>query len=175
MTLLLIAVWPATVRLPPYRNLAACVAIIGLVMFGASIADVVIRFPSERTGASLIPARDMPKTQAEARQRSVELVETYPEDPRSHLYRGLALTASHDYASAERELRTALTQVTNLHSFFKPSFENGIRGTLAGILVQENRWSEAKEMARPACHVPEEERPPAALQKLMTDQNLCSG
>ncbi len=173
--LFLLKTWPSASRLPRFNGLAAGIAAIGIVLVGASLVEVGRHFPETQSRIALIPPNQVPKTQAEWQARASDLVELYPQDPRAHTYRGVNLAQAKDYAGAERELRLALTQAENLHSFFQPKFENGIRAALALVLSEENRWSEGKDIVLPACQAQSADRPPEELQKLLFNQHLCNG
>jgi rhomboid protease GluP len=171
----LLKTWSDDARLPRFRGLACGVGAIGLILFGVGFTEVAIHYPHTKTAAVLIPEDQTPKTVADWQSRAAELVARFPQDPRAHAYRGFSLAQAKDYVGAERELRAALDGAENLRSFFQPKFANAIRATLAIVLSEENRWSEGKEVAQPACFAPSSERPPVELLKLLYDQHLCNG
>jgi rhomboid protease GluP len=173
--LFLLKTWPSADRLPHFRGLAAGIAATGIILMGASLAEVGSHFPDTQSSVVLIPTNQVPKTQAEWQSRASDLVELYPQDPRAHTYRGVNYAQAKDYVGAERELRLALTEAENLHAFFPPKFENGIRAALALVLSEENRWSEGKELVQPACQAQPADRPPEEFQKLLFTQHLCNG
>ena len=80
------------------------------------------------------------------------LVKDYPNDPRSHFYRALALM-DQDAPGAERELRKALAEKDVLDFEFKPEFKVELVAYLAQTLITEGRAAEARMEAKPYCHV----------------------
>ncbi len=174
VALLLIRTWPDTARWPRFRPLAAGVAIAGLVLFVASSAAVASHYPQYRVLASLIPRDRMPRTDADIKNQAEMLVARYPLDPRSRMYRGIALSAAKDYDGAEREARIALQQAENLRFIFVGrEFENAIRFVLAAILLEADRQPEAKEAAHPLCQAFPAGYPNEKLQRILTEGRLC--
>ncbi|MGO9475863.1 MAG: rhomboid family intramembrane serine protease [Rhodomicrobium sp.] len=149
--LALVAVWQREERLPPYRKLAwllAAAGLAGALYSGAQIANGYAQFDLD---ANLIPAAELPQDTAAAKAKSASLVASYPRDPRSHMYRALALMDEGESAGAEREWKAALAEGKMLHAFFKPELEEFIRANFAATLKENGKEAEALETAKPVC------------------------
>ena len=138
-----------------------------------SFAAVAYRYPVYQRLASLIPESQLPKTESDREAQAPNLVQRYPQDPRSHLYLAAALSAAHDNAGAEREARTALQQAESFRFFLGPQLENGVRVVLAAILLDEGRKEDAKETARIACQTLPSDPSAEKVRKILTDNRLC--
>jgi rhomboid protease GluP len=148
---LLVLVWRREELLPPYRKLAWILTAAGLC--GALYSGVEIANGYERYGlqSGLIPPNQFPKDTAAAKAKSAEFVASFPRDPRSHMYRALALMQSGDNAGAEREWKAALAGDKMLSLFFKPELEEFIRANLAAALKENGKEAEARAAAKPIC------------------------
>jgi hypothetical protein len=78
-------------------------------------------------------------------------VARYPDDPQSHFYLGEALSAAHDNAGAERELRLALTTAEARSALFGEDTILLNRGILASFLADRGRQEEARTLAHQTC------------------------
>ncbi len=148
---LLVLIWRREELLPPYRKLAWAVAAAGLC--GALYGGVQIAngYEGFDLAVNLIPDRQIPKDAAGAKAKSAKLVEAYPHDPRSHMYRALALLDDGDSAGAEQEWNAALAEGKMLQTFFKPDFEEYVRANLAAAMKENGKDTEARETAKPVC------------------------
>jgi rhomboid protease GluP len=147
----LVAMWQREDRLPPYRKLAwvlAAAGLAGALYSGVQIAKGYAQFDLE---PNLIPAAQLPQDMAAAKAKSANLVASYPRDPRSHMYRALALMDAGESAGAEREWKAALAEGEMLHVFFKPELEEFIRANWAAALKENGKEAEAREAAKPVC------------------------
>ncbi len=162
----LIAVWAHDARLPPFRLLAwslAAAFLCGALYSGVQIEKGYAQYDLD---AYLIPAEKLPKDAAAWKSQSAQLVQSYPRDPRSHVYRALALMDAGDAAGAEREWRAALEEDKMLRFLFKPQLEEFIRANLASTLKQSGKEAEARAVARPVCSNPGEIRDEIAKEGL---------
>ena len=173
LAMLLLKVWPQTQRIPQLRTLAAGISIVGAVLFVASAAIAVGNY--SKYDVALIPQDELPKTTADRQARAAALAERYPGDPRSHLFLGEAAAASGDNAGAEQEWRIALTDAQRLSAMFGAPLELVIRAVLALLLADENRQSEARDIASPVCSAPAGNTSIDNLLKLLGDKHLCDG
>jgi rhomboid protease GluP len=101
--------------------------------------------------AILIPEDQAPAKTKDWMDRSAELADRYPKDPRAHFYRAYALWKQDDLEGTEKEFRLAREDYGNLQSYFKPAFGNQIVIGLALTLAEEGRLPEAKEVAHSVC------------------------
>jgi rhomboid protease GluP len=171
LAMLLIKVWPQTQRIPQLRRIAAGISIVGAMLFVASAGIAVGNY--SKYNVALIPQEEMPKTTADRQARAAALAERYPGDPRSHLYLGEVAAASGDHAGAEREWRIALKDAQGLSAMFGSQLELVIRTVLALLLVEQDRRSEARDIASPVCSTPAGDKTIDNLLKLLGDQHLC--
>lgn len=171
---LLLRNWSDTERLPGSRHIATGIAVAAMIAFAASSIAIVQTYPRYGLLAGLIPESQFPKDQAEGQERAAELVEHYPQDPRSHYYRGAALAKARDYPAAEQQLRTAVSQAEHLRFFFGPRIPNAMRAVLAAVQLEEGKEADARETAQPLCDAPANAAPPASLRRLLVGQHLCA-
>lgn len=172
---LLLRAWPETSPLPTARSMAVAIASLGLVLMATGFVEVASYYPTYKTLGALIPPGEVPKDQKEGKVRATDLTARYPLDPRAHMYRGLWLIDTHDFAGAERELRLATQQAEDFRFFFGAKMENGLRAALAAVLLQEGKQKDAKEIASPVCHASSGDRAPQQLQTMLVEQHLCDG
>jgi rhomboid protease GluP len=147
----LAAVWRKEDALPPFRAAALFAALACLsvsVYGGVRAAEGYRRYDLV---SKLIPPAQVPKDFATGKARSAGLAASFPGDPRSHMYRGLALMEADELAAAEAELRAAVAEKEMLETFFDPELERFIRANLAMTLKHNGKESEARATAQPLC------------------------
>ncbi|MGB8738018.1 MAG: rhomboid family intramembrane serine protease [Rhodomicrobium sp.] len=164
---LLVLIWRREELLPPYRKLAWAVAAAGLCGVLYSGVQVANGYEGFDLAASLVPEQQIPKDLGAAEAKSAELVEAYPRDPRSHMYRAMTLMDAGDSAGAERERKAALAAGKMLQTFFKPELEAFIRANLAAAMKKNGKISEAQETAKPVCAAKGE------LSNALAKEGLC--
>jgi rhomboid protease GluP len=147
MGLILLAVWSGSVSLPSFRQVAAVVAIAGVLALAYPATAVVREYPAMAFMTQLIPSN---KTGDEMRARAKELAEQYPRDPRPRYFRAADLLDANDLAGAEREARAGLADEDRWRTLLSPQFGNGLRVLLA-IAIDKDRHQEALETARQPC------------------------
>jgi len=170
---MLLRAWPDTARLPLFRGVAAGIGVAGIVAMAAGATATAETYPRYRLLSGLIPQSELPKTQAEGQRRSAELVARFPDDPRSHYYRALALESGRDHGGAERELRIALSEAEERAFFLGPTLPWVMRAILAAVLVEDGRTDDAKAVAQPLCTAPPDRSPPPKLRQVLTERHLC--
>lgn len=150
---------------PPRRSggswafgIAAAVVFAGVFGFVASNATIFpgapALAPAEPAPAAaplLIPQSEMPDIDTDNLSRSADFVTRYPRDPRAHLMRGIYFLEHKNLAAAEQQMRAALAEPEILKNDLPAHYEQGIRITLAIILVAERRKPEAVIVAGPVC------------------------
>jgi rhomboid protease GluP len=169
--LLLLRAWPATSRLPGLPRLARGIAVAGMILIIASSLAVAGHYARYQAIALMIPASQVPKTEAEMEDRALDLVARYPQDPRSHMFLGQRLLRAHDYAAAERELETAMEQGERLN--LGRRFDVIPHSTLAAVLLEDGQRLRAKDAAQVACKAPPADQPPPQLKQALLDAHLC--
>lgn len=170
---LLLRAWPDTARLPLFRGLAAGIGVAGVVGIVAGTAATAETYPHYRLLSGLIPQNELPKTRDEGQRRSTDLVARFPDDPRSHYYRALALESGRDHGGAERELRIALAEAEERAFFLGPTLPWTMRAILAAVLFEDGRTEDAKAVAAPLCLAPDDRSPPEQLRHVLTERRLC--
>jgi len=161
--------------LPRFRSVAAVIATLGLT--GALVG--VAKVSQNPNPPPLVPAADptrlipdeyLPKKESDIHEASAWwFVAKYPGDPRSHYYKALFLLRKPDLAEAERELRAGLDQKMLLDKL-GPAFKLTLEGSLALVLLSENRTDAAREVAAAACL----DRSSTIFPKLQA-RGLCTG
>ena len=151
--LLLLKTWRADSPRPAFLPLAGVLSAASVVAFVLSAWPPLQNREAFALETLLIPNAQLPRSRAEANQRSGELLAKYPRDPRARLYQAHALIDQRDLSGAERELRAALAEREILKAKLKPEFEATLRGMLALVLFDQNRGDEAKAAAQPTCGV----------------------
>ena len=100
---------------------------------------------------TLIPEREVPKTNAEGISRSADLVSRFPDDPRARFYRAIYFMKERDLSDAGTQLRAAVEAFSSHADDFEPQFGQTLKLTLALILAQQGDTSEARGMAQDSC------------------------
>jgi rhomboid protease GluP len=136
----------------------------GTLYSGVQIANGYDQYMLSRF---LIPPDGLPKEDALAKQESARLVAAYPRDPRSHMYRALALQEAGNGKAAENEWKAALAEDKILRLFFKPELEHIIRGNFALILKENGKEQEANTVAKPSCGTG------GRIGQILAEEGLC--
>jgi rhomboid protease GluP len=151
-------------------SLAKGIALAGLAFYLISgLLQAKTYNQMTRLSTMLIPDDQMPKSDKEATAQSVDLVTRYPHDPRALYFRAEALIDAHQTQAAEKELWAALNEKELLETYLDKKMELTIRGVLAGVLADEKRMKEAKEVAKPVC----EEDPNGKMGKFLKAHGFC--
>ncbi len=164
---LLVLLWRREAPLPPLKAVAwtlTAAFILGVAYSGVQIAK---GYAAYDLPADLIPAQEIPRDTAGAKEKSASLTASYPHDPRSHMYRALAFMDAQDHAGAEREWKAALSEDKMLRLFFKPELEEFIRANLAGVQKDSGKEAEAIETAKPLCSMKSE------IRDALANEGLC--
>jgi len=179
MGMLMCEAWPADQRHPRLQRLAADAAWTGLALVALSFLMVILHYPAyaqagERFAGEL-PALTQRSigTPAMAEETS-KLVQAYPHDPRTHFLRGELLLGNRDLAGAEAEMRAALAEEDAITTDF-PALEPPLHMTLAGILLNQGRQSEADDEAHPWCLKQYRDVSTEALREDLLAAGLCGG
>jgi rhomboid protease GluP len=167
--LLILKVWRRNDMLPGLRVPATLFAAAGWLGFALCILPIAQDYRTFALASKLIPPDQVPKTDGDAVARSSELVSQYPEDPRAHYFRAIALIRARDNAGAERELRAALAEEEVIRLMFTPALAANVRGVLAAVL-SEGKTDEAKVTAAPACASPDLA---ATIRSALDKVHLC--
>jgi rhomboid protease GluP len=161
MGLALLPVWSSDSPNPPGRRTAAAIALLGSAAFAMAFIPIHKTFGKYQLAAQLMPADQSPQTNTERKAKSKELIARYPHDPRSHIYRALALADEKDLPAAEAELRSALNELNLMQSLFEPSLRDMVNSYLATVIALQGRVEEARQLA--ATNGLVEWRPPQSL------------
>ncbi len=173
MGFVLQALWPEEAERPRFPAFAANFAAVGFGAVAAAFVLVAWNYPAYAKRESLlITDADAPKSQADGQARSAELVLDYPHDPRAHLYRAAWFEGQGDFANAEQEVRTALTDPETTALGFSPAFQMRMRYDLAMLLFDQARFDDAKVAAQPLCAAAPAEL--AAARASLKSAGLCA-
>lgn len=167
--LILLGIWSRNEAWPGFRQVAAAIAIAGLVTLTYPAISILNGYQAVAFTTKLIPSDKLPKTNADMRVHAAELIAQYPHDPRPHLIRAADLLDAKDPTGAEREARAGLAEEDMWRSLLLPQLGNSFRVVLA-IAIDNDRHDEALQTARPACAAMKE----GALRKLLDDRKLCA-
>jgi rhomboid protease GluP len=176
--LALVRAWPGARAVPRYTRVARSGALVAVVVFAASEIAVARSYPAYRAqfgdsararegayAALLIPASEVPHEDRDVLARADALVSRYPHDPRAHLFAAMRRVHDDDFGAAERHLRAALDERDVLHAQFADRrLEVAIRGTLADVLIEQNRRGEAVTAVLPVCTAGEDGGTPESLR-----------
>ena len=174
MGMILLSNWPEHERWPDLHDVAALIAGSGLLLFIASTGAALHFYPHYRDAlAGLMPETVIPKTVQEQKDQSSDLIQRYPLDPRSHMYRAQALLGYHDTAGARREMIAAQNAEQRLSFVFGSKWENAVHASIAALWLTEGKQAEARAQFKPLCSVRPDERPPGKIYDELVTHHLC--
>lgn len=144
---------PVAVTAPPRFARAARLVVLAGAALGVALSFYF--FPMRhasgtRDTSDAIRPADMPRDIADMRTKSLALVQKYPRDPRSHLFRGIYFLDRRDTADAEPYLRSAL-RLDALHPLLTGRMRDWSMALLALDLTMMGRRDEARTVAAPLC------------------------
>jgi rhomboid protease GluP len=172
--LILLCSWPGANRLPRFQSAARGIAAAGMLLtFSGSVA-VAARYPEYVAQAPWISPGRIPKTFADMQLHGAELAVRYPQDPRAHLFYGIALANAHDYGTAEREFETALQETEHGSVTFGRRFDNTLWAMLAVVAVNQGQLGRARDVAQQACQAHGADQPPPELMQWLWHARLCN-
>jgi rhomboid protease GluP len=171
---LILATWPEASEIdgtPARAGLAKLLAVACAALFLFGGVRVAQLYSEYMVGSQLIPEDELPQGQAAVVAQAPALLAKYPKDPRSHLFKAIALGAQDQNTAAEAELRLALANPELLKTHFDVDLEIVIRNLLAVSLLEQHRIADAKEAVRPVCGA----GPDGGVPKDLADLKLCGG
>jgi rhomboid protease GluP len=121
-------------------------------------------------GKDLIPDALLPKDIKTGASSSSDLLQRFPNDPRSHFYKAWSFIYSNDLGGADSELHIALENPVTFAGDLPRQFAPTVKSTLALVLQAEGQSDSAQSIAKEVCgnsDLPSQIR--GALQK----QKLC--
>lgn len=143
--------WDGRSFRPGLQRVAAAIAIGGLTMSGVSGVMASTRYKNHQDmWTHLIPMSEMPRTTEEGAQRADDFVKRYPRDPRSHLFRAVALMRKDKLLAAEQELRSVIATAGEAGQA-KRTIEATSEAYIALIYAYQGRRAEAQAAARKVC------------------------
>ena len=166
--LVLLRIWPRNEALPGFRQVAAAIAITGVVALVYPAISVLQSYQAVAFTTQLIPSDKLPRTSTEMRARATQLMAQYPNDPRPHFIRAADLLDANDPAGAEREARAGLAKEDLWRRILAPQLADHLRVILA-MAISGDRLDEALQTARPACAAIKD----GPMRKLLDDRKLC--
>jgi rhomboid protease GluP len=168
MGLIMLAVWPRSEPRPGLRPIAALIGLAGLVSLVYPTTSVLRGYEAATFITQLIPDDQYPKTGAEMRSRTPQLIAQYPRDPRPHFTKAAQLLDARDFAGAEREARAGLADENLWRTLLSPQVSHGLRVFLA-MAISADRPEQAIETARPVCAALKD----GPLRKMLDERRLC--
>lgn len=135
----------------PGRTIAAVIAGFWVAMMAWAFAvsgETYVHYA--RPGLDYIPPEKMPADIEAMKADSYALVETYPKDPRAHLFRGLYLLEQHDVADAEPYFRDA-ARLGAASPVMTREFQDWNLALLALVVRVQHRGDEARTIVAPLC------------------------
>lgn len=148
---LMLIVWNEHEETPPARSLAAAIAgaWVGLTVYAFSMSSGTFA-QYAKDGVDYIQPADMPKDVETMQANSYSLVEKYPRDPRSHLFRGIYFLERNDVSDAEPYFRSAIA-LSEKSRIMSPAFHDWTKALLALDIRALGRGDEARTVAAPLC------------------------
>jgi len=163
--------WRPESERPAFLPVATLICVAAVAAFGVSALPVVRDHHSYALDSVLIPSRELPTTNAEAKAKAADLRARFPRDPRARFYLASARLDAQDLPGAERELRAGLAEEEILKTKFNPELEARMRGLLALVLDDQRKTDEAKSVAQPVCGMSAPGF--ARMRELLVRQGLC--
>ncbi len=167
--LVIVVIWSRTEALPKFRKAAAAIAIAATAALVYPAIFLPQAYETIAFAAQLIPNDSLPKTNAEMRTSTEQLIVQYPNDPRPRFLRAADLLDANDLAGAEREARAGLAEENRWRMTLPPQLGSGLRVVLA-IAVSRDRRDEALQIARSSCAAIKD----GPLRKALDDNKLCN-
>ena len=161
--------WDGRSFRPGLQRIAAAIAVGGLTMSGVSAAMAATQFKRhESRWAHLIPMSQTPRTVEEGAKRADEFVTRYPRDPRSHLFRAVALMQKDKLIAAEGELRAVIANSAEAGPS-KVKLERTAEAYMAMIYAYQGRRADAQTMGKKVCG----DRSMRSLQNSLKKYKIC--
>lgn len=136
----------------PFHGIAAGItATVCAVAAGAFLLVAQHRDFYLAQGKDLIPDGLLPKNIRSGADRSSDLVQRFPNDPRSHFYRAWDFIYQRDLSDADSELHVALENPATSSGNLPAQFAPLVKSTLALVLQGEGQQESARTMARDVC------------------------
>jgi membrane associated rhomboid family serine protease len=169
LALSLCVVWPADRRHPDFASPAARAALVGLAVSVIGCGFAAVGYASHAAGATqFIRASELPTNMRVGGQRSAELVDRYPKDPRAHLLRAIWFLEANRFTEAESALRKAISLTASVPG--GSAMRQQAQGILVLVLVEQGRRAEAKTLAADVCRT----KGPAAIRRMLEKAALCA-
>jgi rhomboid protease GluP len=166
--LFLLEAWWPNESLPRGRKIAVTVATAGALALAYPIVSILKNYDATVSAMNLIPRESYPSSDDVGVAQSSYYVSRYPRDPRSHMFRPMALLVANDNAGAEREAREGLREESRWGSKLPGDVSLNLRTTLALVIVND-RPEEAKTIVRPVC----KSAAGGSMRKVLASSKLC--
>ena len=150
--------WRRTPHGLPLMNVARGLALLGVLAFGACIAEAAVHYRGWASALTIADSADIdaldkaidtgPDTATAAADA---FVARFPGDPRGHLLHAMLLARQDQEEDGAKELTGVLAHPQAMQMLFTPALEARVRATLAAMLVDLDRKDEAKAVVAPVC------------------------
>jgi hypothetical protein len=159
---------PASFR-PDFARQAAMAAVLGLALSIACGAIAATHYSTYAAkAAQLIPSAEMPSDLGHVgAQQSADLLARYPNDPRSHLTRGLFLARANRSADAAEQFRATIALVSS--DAVGSVIRDLAQTALAVVLADQGRRSEAMGLAKDLCRAKDK----VQVRRMLDAAKLC--
>ena len=169
--MLLGLIWPGNEARPPLRKamalLAGAIGLGGIAAFAMAVAGPA---PAAPTGpGAMIPAKEMPDTDADMDAKSAMLVTRYPDDPRAHYLRAIHFLGQHDTSDAAEQLRAGLAVLPPHVNEVSPMLGHIMKAELALIVARQGDRAAARAIVEETCAAPEA----AEIRARLAAHDLC--
>lgn len=151
----ILALWPENRLRPRFSHAAGALAVSGLAAGALAVCLVAARFPTYQAAvARFIPASQIDADERVMANKSADLVDRYPDDPRSHYYRAMYWLELRQADPALGELKAGIAAPADQTKTVPPALQPAMRVMLAALLVALHRQGEARDAVGMACGYP---------------------
>ncbi|MGA0602607.1 rhomboid family intramembrane serine protease [Caulobacter sp. KR2-114] len=174
MGFLILTVWPETQARPRFGRAAGGLALAGLAASALALCLVAAKYPTYQAAtARFIPASQLSDDEPTMAARSGDLVDRYPQDPRSHYYRAVYWLRLRQLDPAINELKAGIDTPPDQTDTVPPSVQPTMRVLLGMLLVATHRQDQARDAVGVACDYPFDAPRMVAAIREFRDTGVC--
>ncbi len=145
--------WSRTESMPGLAKLASGLLVGWLAVLGYSGLAVASTYSDTVVALQMIPADQMPQSQAEMSKHAERLVQEYPKDPSAHWFLAMLMLMLEqgDHLKTAEALREGLDAGRQLGRRFNPELRSLMQGVLALLTAEKGNLEEARSLAKDEC------------------------